>query len=97
MDHSFAEAIYDSLQGNLVIPVPGGENAFAPGSQCERDYAGILEAYGRLCQRLGKKEEDPDVEIIINNFLSIQKTLCIKMFACGVKFANTMEKTEKND
>ena len=97
MIDSFAEYVYDSLQGNLVFPVPGVENAFAPGSQCEQDYAEILEAYGRLCKRLGQQEEDPDVEIIINHFFAIQKSLCLKMYAYGAKFAITPEKSEKND
>ena len=46
-------------------------------------YAEILEAYQRICQRLGVGEEDGDVEIIINNFNVIMECLCRKMYDYG--------------
>ncbi len=80
------EDIYLTLQGVTVEPVDGVENAFAPGMPCEGYYQEILEAYRRLCLRLGAGEEDPDVETILSASMSITDTLCRKMYEYGEKF-----------
>lgn len=67
-------------------PVPGVENAFAPGAPCEGYYKEILDAYCRLCFRLGDLEEDPDVEAILSASMSITDILCQKMYEYGEKF-----------
>lgn len=87
----FVELVYDSMQGSLVVPLPQVENEFAPGSRCEVLYGDVLAAYGRLCQRLGQGEEDPDVEIIIDSFLQMQRILCMKMYEYGAQFGNGWE------
>ena len=83
--NKFAELVYESLNGNLIVPLAGVPNAFAPGSKCERLYADVLAAYGRLCGRLGTGEEDADVEIIIDSLLQIQRILGIEMYRLGLE------------
>ena len=78
------EYIYESMIGELVEPCPEIENAFAPGQRCAALYEEIFQANMRLCQRLGV-EEDPDVECIINNFFTINRELCIRMYQYGIQ------------
>ena len=82
-----AEAVYDTLLGELVdgAGVPGVENIYAPGGLCDRNYCAMLEAYGRLCRRLNRKDDDPDVEIIIDALLDNQRIIAMKMFEYGAK------------
>ena len=74
------ELVYESLIGELVIPLRNVPNAFEEGSVCERSYQEMLDAYARLRDRLGVVDEDSDVEIIIDSLLTIQRALCLKMF-----------------
>ncbi len=80
---SYSEVVYESLIGELVDPIKYVPNAFAPGSYCEARYAEMLDAYGRLRDRLGAMDEDADVEIIIDSMLAIQRKLCLEMFELG--------------
>lgn len=84
----FAEEVYQSLLGMAVdeYKLEWVDNAFSPGSVCEQNDAAMLNAYERLCYRLGVPEEDADVEIIINALLDNQRELCLKMFACGRRY-----------
>lgn len=82
----FVEAVYDSLQGELLVPVPGVKNMFAQGEICALKYQQMWDAYLRLCMRLGVVDEDEDVEIIICALMDIQKLLAIKMYEYGAKF-----------
>lgn len=83
-DYNF-EGVYYTLLGELVEPyaLPGVENAYAPGGECNRLYTEIHNACQRLRDRLDAPDEDPDVERILSNFLSIQRILCEKMFRYG--------------
>ncbi len=83
---SFEEYIYESTQGTLRNPHPEVTDLFAAGKPCERWYAEMMEAYGRICTRLGAGEEDDDLEIIVNNFLRIQQEVAIEMYRYGAKF-----------
>ena len=76
---NISEFVYESLIGELVDPIKDVPNAFEPGSYCETRYRQVLEAYERLRGRLGVADEDPDVEIIIDSLLEIQRKLCIEM------------------
>ena len=80
-----AEDVYLTLCGEIhdKYAVPGVENAYADGSECDRLYCELCDAYDRLRQRLGVVDEDGDVEIIIGNLLSIQAILCEKMYFYG--------------
>ena len=77
---NISELVYESLIGELVDPIKDVPNAFEPGSYCETRYHQVLEAYERLRGRLGVTDEDPDVEIIIDSLLEIQRKLCMEMF-----------------
>ena len=75
MKDQFGDEVYDTLRG-IRIPgaeVEGVENLFALGTKCERLYGQMLDAYERLCVRLGVEEEDADVEIIISSLLGIER------------------------
>ena len=83
--------IYELMNGTLEIKdnppeeCKYVENAFEVGTVCELAYAEIMDAYQRLCRRLGVKgDEDNDVEIIIDRFETIMENLCMKMFDYGV-------------
>lgn len=82
MDNIAAQSIYLTLTDALTEPyrVPGVENAFADGTPCAKLYKEIYEANQRICSRLGQQDDDPDVELIINNLLSITNLLCLKMY-----------------
>ena len=86
----YIDDIYLSLQGLLTDDekVPGVENLWTPGSFCDHQYNLMLEASGRLCDRLGVADEDADVEAMINALLRIQQELCRQMFLYGAKFGN---------
>ncbi len=77
--------VYYTLLGELVEDnaVTWVENAYEPGSECDRLYSQALDAYEQLRKRLGVQGEDPDVEIILGNLISIQRILCQKMFLYG--------------
>ena len=79
------EMVYQTLIGEVsgAFRIPGVENAYAEGSECALLYNEVCDAYDRLRDRLGIRDEDPDVEMILGNLLSIQHTLCLKMFHYG--------------
>ena len=80
--------IYETVTGinTLSRPMDGVENLFAPGSFCDRQYSRVLDAYGRLCDRLGVAEEDRDVEIIINSLMAIEHEIAYAMYEYGARF-----------
>lgn len=81
------EKVYYTLLGQMVDgAVRGVENAFADGRPCMQRYGNMLDAYERLCERLGVNEEDEDVEIIINALLDNQQELCYLMYRHGAEF-----------
>lgn len=69
--------------------MPGVENLFAVGNTCERCYAEIRDAYDRICARLGQKDEDADLEIILNAEMEICRELSYAMFRHGEKMAKS--------
>ena len=84
MNEELFQQVYDTVRGLRVSDVAEGvENAFEPGSFCDRRYGEMLAAYARLCERLGVREEDADVEVIISALLDIQEALCRMMFHYG--------------
>ena len=88
MKEDYIDSVYETLCG-LLMPeyrIPGVENAFASGEACEQNYAQMLEAYERLCDRLGVVDEDDDVEVIINALLKNERILCRKMFEYGFQY-----------
>lgn len=77
--------VYYTLCGELdaEASVPGVENAYVDGGECDQLYNEMSLAYERLRDRLGVVDEDMDAEIIINNLLGIQRILCEKIFLYG--------------
>ena len=81
----YAQDVYETLIGEMEdgFCIPGVENLFIEGSECEIAYDEMLEAYGRLRERLGVLDEDADVETIIGSFLKIQRLVALNMFEYG--------------
>ena len=74
--------IYESMLGLLEEPVQGVEDAFAPGSECDMLYEQMREAYEAVCARLGK-QDDPQLDAMVDALLRIQKLLCKEMYRYG--------------
>lgn len=81
------EYVYESLQGTLIAPHPEVKNLFEDGMPCEKWYGEMLDAYLRICNRLGvSDEEDEDVEIIITCLRRIERETAYQMFRYGAQF-----------
>ncbi|MBR2048097.1 MAG: hypothetical protein IJ960_05810 [Oscillospiraceae bacterium] len=78
-----AELVYKSMMGELVAPCPEIPDAFADGTHCAELYGHILAAGNRICEKLGVRE-DPDVELMINTFLKMNRELCGRMYHYGL-------------
>lgn len=80
--------VYNSLMGSLTeeCRCREVENLFAANQPCTELYSQMLEAYWRICDRLGQDEEDDDGEIMINSLLDITKIVGLKMFEYGKRF-----------
>ena len=85
------EQVYLTLNGLLreEYVLPDVENLFTPDGQGYALYSEVLDAYASLCERLGTRETDADVETIINNLLSLCELVSYKMFDYGAKFAHS--------
>lgn len=59
---------------------------FEEGKECELMYGEMLNPYSRLCERLGVKNEDADVEVIIHSLMNICDNLCCRMYEYGAEF-----------
>ena len=83
---SLEKQVYLSLLGQLnpEYTLDWVENIFTEGSDYDRRYGDVLDAYARLCQRLGTDDEDADVEIIINAMLENEQNVALKMFHYGL-------------
>lgn len=88
MQSALARRVYEQVCVGVLpeFQLPGVAFAFGPGSFCLQKYAQVLEAYTRLCERLGVTDEDEDVECIISSLLDIQEALCCQMFLYGAQF-----------
>ena len=76
------DVIYDSMCGFLTeeYALPDVNNAFVPGSYCDRQYERMRSAYERVCNRLKTGEEDPDLDIMVDAMENIQRELCRRIF-----------------
>ena len=75
------ELIYESMLGLLTeeYALPDVNNAFVPGSYCDRQYTRMRDAYERICQRL-QVEEDRDLDVMVEAMEKIQKELCRRFY-----------------
>lgn len=89
MQRALARRIYEQVCAGVLpeYQLPGVAFAFAPGSFCLQKYTQMLEAYARLCERLGVTDEDEDLECILSSLFEIQEELCCQMFLYGTQFA----------
>lgn len=94
---NFEEYVYESLQGTLKNPHPEVKSLFEDGMPCERWYAEMLNAHMRICSRLGTKNEDDDVEIIITALQRIQREVAIHMYQYGAKFKGNISMQAEGD
>ena len=81
----FKLQVYHSLVGALVNPLPDVENLFEKGNKGDEIYGGVYDARERLIERLGVNE-DPDVELIIDSMLALQREVAMRMYDYGAKF-----------
>ncbi len=74
------DEIYYSLIGEMAedSALPWIPNAFSPGGECEQAYTRLLAARDRVAEKLGV-EEDPDLEQMLQEMLTIQHILCKKI------------------
>ncbi len=84
MNEEYMDWIYTSVMGSFL---PGYEckkveNLFETGKPCANLYREAIEAYWRLCGRLGT-EEDADGEIMLSSMMEITKIAACSMFAYG--------------
>lgn len=79
------ELVYETLCDYLIpeYRLPWVENLFLPGQPCYENYSAVSAAYERLRERLGVKNEDVDVEVIINSLLATEHIVAQKMFEYG--------------
>lgn len=88
MEMSIELQVYHALLGDLLPEyMPEWvEEIFVPGNPCHEEYSRMLEAYQRVCTRLGSGEEDADLEIMVDSLLAHGKLLALEMFRCGVLY-----------
>ena len=95
MSEDFARKVYNTLNGYYepALRIPGVENAFGTGELCLELYGQALDAYLRICERLGVGEDDADVEVIFNSFLEMSEILGLRMYHYGVIFGEELTTT----
>lgn len=82
------EQIFEKMNGFLTEGKPhskevaGIEDEFSEEKECGHLYDEVYEAKRRVCMRLGK-EEDRDVEDILNGMEKIARLVSMKMYEYG--------------
>ena len=82
------EMIYDILNGyyesddTIVYEGMDAENEFQEGRECAVLYEKVYQARLRLSQKLGR-DEDPDVEAVVNGMNDIGRILAYRMYEYG--------------
>lgn len=87
------DQIYDTMLGHLLpeYQLPWVEDAFAPGSFCDREYEVMRVHYARICLRLHAGAEDAELDAMLACMEKIQRELCRQMFDAGRHFQDLME------
>ncbi len=93
-DKQLAEFVYEQVCGYWNtddIPLlldESIEDEFADDHFCAQAYERVLDAYDRLYKRLGNQNrpDDEDVEIIINEMMSIEQRIAMAMFSYGLRY-----------
>ncbi len=88
MQESFIELVYLTLQGELIpeYAIEDVEDIFVQDGIGIQLYSKAMDAYARVCKRLGMKDEDPDLDDIIRNMEALEKEIAFRMYRYGAKF-----------
>lgn len=88
MQESFMELVYLTMQGELIpeYAIANVEDIFAEGGIGIELYANAKNAYYRVCDRLGVKDEDRDLDGIISNMENLASEMAFRMYQYGAKF-----------
>lgn len=88
MEESFVDRVYWSINGFLLpqFTVAGVENIFSKGGIGIELYEQASDAYARICDRLGVRDEDPDQDIIVRSLEEIEKEISYRMYQYGAQF-----------
>ena len=97
MEKDFATDVFYTAYGMLLpaYKIEGVENLFEPGKPFHTLYNEAIDAYNRVCVRLGipvdnihesPPEEDEDLLELLNNMESICQHVAMEMFRCGIAF-----------
>ena len=91
MTDELLDDIYFTLTGQLIpeAEIPGIENAFAEGEECDIILGDIYDARDALLERLGIVGEDRDLEIMVSGYERMLKMIGQKMFLLGMTFRET--------
>lgn len=101
-NEEFKQLIFDLVNGCVDISkvdiaecpveeIAYVENEFCCGKVCDKAYADICLAKQNIYDRMGVNE-DRDIECIMDNFTTICRHLCMKMYDYGVHFAKVNSK-----
>jgi len=87
----YIDEIYYTLMDDLTeeAAIPWVEPIWADGD-CRETWEAMCQAQERLCARLGR-EEDTDVEALIDALLRIQRLAARRMFLYGMRLRNEQE------
>ncbi len=88
MEESFVDRVYLTINGFLLpqFTVAGVEDIFGEGGIGIALYEQARDAYARICDRLGVRDEDPDLDIIISSMEDITKEISYRMYEYGTRF-----------
>lgn len=88
MQESFMELVYLTMQGELIpeYAIANVEDIFAEGGIGIELYTNAKNAYYRVCDRLGVKDEDRDLDEIISNMENLASEMAFRMYQYGAKF-----------
>ena len=88
MQESFIELVYLTIQGQLIpkYMIADVEDIFTKDGIGLALYTNARDAYLRVCDRLGAKDYDPDLDVIINSMEDLAKEMAFRMYRYGAKF-----------
>lgn len=82
------ENVYLTVTGLIEdsLSIPGANNLYAPGAECDSLYEQVRAVYDRLCCRLGVGTEDRDLDELLSLTDKICQLVGYEMFRCGAHF-----------
>ena len=77
----YVDQVYYTVMGEMEdhSAIPGVENAFTPGSACDRAYEAVYGAY----ERLRAAGAEGDAEVILDAMLTICREVGRRMYRLG--------------